>query len=77
TTYVWGFPINSSNARQSEEVQLLIELTDGVIVRYVPTNTIMVVKNDALQGIIDAISVSSKAANPTVTATQLSSTPNP
>ncbi len=51
---IWGFSINGSNARQSMPVQLLIELTDGVIVRDSSTNTIAVVKNDVLQGMIDA-----------------------
>lgn len=76
-TSVWGFPINKSNPQQSERVQLLIELTDGVIVRDVATNTTTLVKNDVLQGIIGA---STPTANPTyslVSPTQPSSSVNP
>jgi hypothetical protein len=68
-TSIWGFPINSSNTRQSEQVQLLIELTDGVIVRYAATNTTTMVKNDVLQGIIDADTVSGSPAQPLGTPT--------
>lgn len=51
---IWAFPINSKNPRQSEIIQLLIELTDGVIVRHSSTGMAVIVKNDVLQGIIDA-----------------------
>lgn len=65
---IWGFPISGSNARQSEQVQLLIELTDGVIVRDTATNRTTIVKNDVLQGIVDVA---------TATPSQTLATPTP
>jgi hypothetical protein len=72
---VWGFPMSGSNPRQSERVQLLIELTDGVIVRDAATNTATVVKNDVLQGIIDASPGLSSITNATLTQTLPTPTP--
>lgn len=66
---IWGFAINPSNARQSEVVQLLMELTDGVIVRDVATDTTTIVKNDTLQGIIYATSLSNNIMIATTTPT--------
>lgn len=73
---IWSFPINSTNPRQSEQVQLLIELTDGVIVRDPSTGVVVIVKNDVLQGIIDA-PVSNIVSSPTATPIQLLPTPTP
>ncbi|MBI1280135.1 MAG: hypothetical protein GC179_18545 [Anaerolineaceae bacterium] len=74
---IWGFPINTATPRQSEPVQLLIELTDGVIVRDTATNKTIIVKNDVLQGIIDTHPVSSNPMTATAAPTQLSGTPTP
>lgn len=49
---VWGFPINPTNPRHSEQLQLIIELADGVMVRHESTNTVVILKNDVIQGII-------------------------
>jgi hypothetical protein len=74
---IWGFSINSSNARQSTPVQLLIELTDGVIVRDAATNIVTVVKSDVLQGIIDAEPLPTGLTSITPIPTQTLATPTP
>ena len=73
---VWSFPINSTNQRQSERVQLLIELTDGMIVRDPITGIAAIVKNDVLQGVVDAFA-SKNVSHPTVTPAQQLATPTP
>jgi hypothetical protein len=73
---IWGFPINSSNRRQSERLLLLIELTDGVIVSDPTTKATVIVKNDVLQGIIDA-PLSNNTSSPAATPSQLLPTPTP
>ncbi len=74
---IWGFPINTSNPCQSDEVQLLIELTDGVIVRDTGTNRTTIVKNDVLQGIIDVDATSSNLTNIPTTFPKFIGTPTP
>lgn len=48
----WGFGVNPQNPRQSEPIQLIMELADGIIVRHPTTNSITTIKNHVIDGII-------------------------
>jgi len=65
------YPINPSNLMQSQPVEMLIELTDGVMVREFQSGTVLIVKNDVLQAIVDVglplITLSSPTQLPTAT----------
>jgi hypothetical protein len=74
---IWPFPINPTNPRQSEQVQLLLEFTDGVLVRHSLNNVAVIVKNDVIQGIIDVSSVNNSATSPTITPTPIAGTATP
>jgi hypothetical protein len=50
----WGVTVSSANSRMSETVLILMELTDGLLIRDVTTNVVSIVKNDMIQAIIDA-----------------------
>lgn len=49
-----SLPTSNNSPRQTEPVEYLMELMDGILVRYKPTNTLMIVKNDVLQAVVDA-----------------------
>ena len=74
-TSVWGFPIDASLAHRSEPVQLLLELSDGFLVRHQRTNVPVIVKSDALQGIIEVPSASPIPSPNLVTTLTATTTP--
>jgi hypothetical protein len=74
----WSFSISQSNPKTSEPVELLIELTDGIVVRHLTTNVVAIVKNDVIQGVIDASTTHINVTTPSVTPNQqATSTPTP
>jgi hypothetical protein len=54
TGSLWPFPIQPTEPHRSIPVELLLELTDGVLVRDKTTNIPVIVKNDTLQALIES-----------------------
>lgn len=73
------YPINPSNSMQSQPVEMLIELTDGIVIRELQKRTVLIVKNDSLQAMVDVgsplIALSSQPQIPTMTMTTATATP--
>jgi len=74
STKGWPFAINPTIFNQSEKVELLLELTDGLLVRGEINNVPVIVKNDVLQAVIDyappvtaSVPVGTPTINPTAT----------
>jgi hypothetical protein len=77
---LWHLPIESGQPRSTRPLLLIVELSDGLMVKDLDTNVVVEVKNDMIAGVVHVRSTPTASPTPTASSTPTSTvsiTPTP